>query len=97
MNCAANEIVTDFGCFPNDPVGFVQKFYAVGLSFVAGIALVTLILGGYMILTSKGMPDRVNIGKSYMFYSIMGLLLAIFGYVFIEVVLVNILHVPGFK
>jgi hypothetical protein len=97
MNCAATEIVTDFGCFPNDPVGFVQKFYAVGLSFVAGVALVALIIGGYMILTSQGVPDRVNIGKSYIYYAIMGLLLAIFGFVFIEVVVVNVLHVPGFK
>ena len=40
MNCAAAEIATDFGCFPNDPVGFVQKFYSVGLGFVAGIALI---------------------------------------------------------
>jgi hypothetical protein len=97
MNCQANEIVTDFGCFPNDPVGFVQKFYAVGLGFVAGIALIALIIGGYLVLTSQGVPERVNNGKAYIYYAIMGLLLAIFGFVFIEVVVVNILHVPGFK
>jgi hypothetical protein len=97
MNCAATEIATDFGCFPNDPVGFVQKFYSIGLGFVAGIALVALIIGGYLILTSKGIPERVNNGKAFIYYAIMGLLLAIFGYVFIEVVIVDILHVPGFK
>lgn len=97
MACAANEIVTDFGCFPNDPVGFVQKFYAVGLGFVAGVALIALIIGGYLILTSQGIPERVNNGKAYIYYAIMGLLLAIFGFVFIEVIVVNILHVPGFK
>lgn len=97
MACAANEIVTDFGCFPNDPVGFVQKFYAVGLGFVAGLALLTLILGGYAILTSKGDPARVNIGKAYIYSSIVGLLLAIFGFVFIQVIVVDVLHIPGFK
>lgn len=96
-SCALNEIHTDFGCFPNDPVGFAQKFYGIGLSFVAMVALVALILGGYAILTSKGDPHRVNVGKSYIFYAISGLLLAIFGFVFIEVVMVDILHVPGFK
>lgn len=95
--CAITEIQTDFGCLPNDPIGFVQKFYGYGLSFVGGIALLTLIFGGYTILTSRGQPDRVNVGKSYIFYSITGLLLAIFGYVFIQVVVVDILHVPGFK
>lgn len=97
MACPVNEIATDLGCFPNDPIGFVQKFYPVGLGFVGGIALLTLILGGYVILTSKGNPERVNIGKQYIFYSIMGLMLAIFGFVFIEVVIVDILKVPGFS
>jgi hypothetical protein len=95
--CSLNEVQTDFGCFPNDPIGFVQKFYGIGIGFVAGIALLSLIWGGYTILSSKGDPQRVNIGKSYIFYAICGLLLAIFGYVFIQVVVVDILHVPGFK
>lgn len=95
-NCGPTEINTELGCFPNDPVGFVQKFYPLGLGLVGGIALLTLILGGYVILTSKGDPQRVNIGKSYLYYSIAGLLLAIFGYVFIQTVIVDILKVPGF-
>jgi len=95
--CAVNEIATDFGCFPNDPVGFAQKFYGVGLGFIAGIALITLIYGGYVVMTSRGDPRRVNDGKSWIYYSIAGLLLAIFGFVFIQTVLVDILHVPGFK
>ena len=99
QGCAdySKEIMTDFGCFPNNPIGFAQKFYGYGLAFVAGISMITLILGGYSILTSRGEPGRVNIGKSYIFYSITGLLLAIFGWVFIEVVVVGILRVPGFK
>ena|SRR6266498_4413697 len=95
--CALTEIATDLGCFPNDPIGFVQKFYPVGLSFIAGVALLVLILGGYIILTSRGEPQRVNVGKSYIFYAIVGLLLAIFGFVFMQVVIVDILHVPGFS
>lgn len=97
MACGLTEIQTDLGCFPNDPVGFAQKFYGFGLGFVAALALITLMLGGYSIMTSRGDPQRVNIGKSYIIYSICGLLLAIFGYVFIQVVVVDILHVPGFK
>ena len=95
--CALNEIYTDFGCFPNDPIGFSQKFYGYGLGFIAGLSLLVLILGGYRVLTSQGDPTRVNEGKSYIFYAISGLLLAIFGFVFIEVIVVDILHVPGFK
>ncbi len=97
MGCSLNEISTDFGCFPNDPVGFVQKFYGVGLGFVAGLSLITLMMGGYAIMTSRGDPHRLNIGKSYIYYSIAGLLLAIFGFVFIQVVAVDILKIPGFS
>lgn len=94
--CSLNEIQTDFGCWPNDPISFVQKFYGYGVGFVAGISLLMLIWGGYTILTSRGNPSRVNIGKNYIFYAISGLLLAIFGYVFLQVIAVNILHIPGF-
>ena len=97
MNCAANQIATDFGCFANDPVGFVQQFYGVGLGFVGGVALLALIYGGFVIMNSHGDPGKVNNGKSYIYYAISGLLLAIFGYVFIQTVIVDILHVPGFS
>lgn len=97
MACSVKEISTDFGCFPNDPIGFVQKFYGVGLSFVAMIALLALIYGGYIVMTSRGDPARVRDGKSYIFYAVAGLMLAIFGFVFIQVVMVDILHVPGFN
>lgn len=91
------EIKTDFGCMPNDPIGFVQKFYGYGLSFVGMLALLMLIWGGYTVMTSRGDPTRLHNGKTTIFYAIAGLLLAIFGYVFIQVVVVDILHVPGFK
>lgn len=85
------------GCFPNDPVGFATKFYGYGLSMVGMLAVICLIYGGYVIMTSRGNPARVSNGKSYIYYAIAGLLLAIFGFVFIQVVVVDILHVPGFK
>jgi hypothetical protein len=95
--CAQSEVQTDFGCFPNDPIGFTQKFYGYGVGFVGGLALLMLIWGGYTILTSRGEPNQLNVGKSYILYAIMGLLLAIFGYVFFELIAVDVLHIPGFS
>lgn len=88
---------TDLGCIPNDPFGFVTKFYGIGLGFVGAVALLFMIYGGYIILTSQGNPDKLNNGKSYIFYALAGLLLAVFGYVFIQVVIVDILKIPGFS
>lgn len=97
MHCPKNEVATDLGCFPTDPAGFVGKFYGVGLSFIGMTALLFLIIGAYLILTSQGDPGQLRNGKTFIYYALGGLFLAVFGYVFIEIVLVNILQVPGFK
>lgn len=96
-NCGANEVATQLGCIPNDPVGFVGKFYGIGLGLIGGVAILFIIFGGYTILMSQGNPDQLNKGKNYIYFSIAGLLLAVFGFVFVEVVLVDILQIPGFS
>lgn len=95
MNCSASEVKTDLGCIPTDPIGFVAKFYSIGLSLIGGVALLFIIFGGYLVLTSSGNPQQLQKGKSYIFYAIIGLLLAIFGYVFVQII-VDVLHIPGF-
>lgn len=94
--CQTNETPTELGCLPNDPIGFVGTFYGWGLSIIGGVALLFIIYGGYLIVTCQGNPTQLRKGKSYVFYAIAGLLLAIFGYVFIEVIAKDILHIPGF-
>lgn len=88
---------TDFGCIPNDPILFASKFYGIGLSLLGGISLLFIIFGAYRIMTSQGNPKQLQDGKSYIFYAIVGLLLAIFGYMFIQIILIDVLHVPGFS
>ena len=91
------EIATDFGCLPNDPVGFVQKFYAWGLGMIGLVGLLFLIIGGYQLLLSAGDPSKIAKGKSYITYAIIGIFLAIFGFVFIEIIAGDILKIPGFS
>ncbi len=97
MNCQVNETWTELGCIPNTVPGFVSKFYGIGLGLIGGVALIFIIYGGYIITTSRGNPDRLKEGKSYIIYAIIGLLLAVFGYVFIEVIAVDVLQIPGFS
>lgn len=85
---------TDFGCIPNDPIGFVSKFYGIGLGFVGGVALLFIILGGYLILSSQGNTEQLNKGKTYIIYSILGLLLAIFGFALMEII-AGVFKIPG--
>lgn len=98
VSCAQGEVlIGETFCVPQDPVGFVSRFYGIGLSVVGSIALLFLMYGGYVILISRGNPDALNKGKSYIYYSLAGLLLAVFGFVFIQIVFVDILHIPGFS
>lgn len=97
MDCKVTEVKTDFGCIPMDPAGFVGKFYGVGLSIIGGLSVLFIIYGGYLFLTSQGNQLQVEKGKMYITYAIIGLLFAVFGFVFIQLLAVDVLHIPGFK
>jgi len=97
LACLPTEVSTELGCIPNDPVGFVAKFYGIGLGLIGGVAVLFIIYGGYVILSSQGNPQNLNRGKSYIMYAIIGLLLAIFGYVFVQIIAVDVLKIPGFS
>ncbi len=97
MTCLPTETPTELGCIPNTPVGFVAKFYGIGLGLIGGVAVLFIIYGGYIILSSQGNPAALNRGKSYIMYAIIGLLLAIFGFVFVQIIVVNVLKIPGFS
>jgi hypothetical protein len=97
LNCPEGQMETDLGCLPTDPVGFVEKFYAWGLWLISFVTVLFIIIGGYYIMTARGNPEQIAKGKSFIFYSIAGVLLAIFGFVFIEIITGQILKIPGFN
>lgn len=97
MVCPANTQSTDLGCIPTDPYAFVGSAYGIGLGLIGGVSLLFLIYGGYLVMISQGNPEKLNSGKSYIYYAIAGLVLAIFGFVILQLIAVDILRVPGFK
>ena len=94
---AGTHINTDLGCLPSTPAGFVSQFYSWGLGLIGLVGLLYLIVGGYYILMSRGNPETLQKGRSYIIYAIIGILLAIFGFVFISIITSNILKIPGFS
>lgn len=89
-------IPTDLGCVPSDVPSFVAKYYQYGLGIIGGVTVLFIILGSYIILTSRGNPQQLNNGKAYIAYALTGLILAIFGYLFVEVIARDLLRIPGF-
>ena len=95
--CNATEIKTDFGCLPLDPANFTGSLYTIGLGLVGGVGILFMIMGAYIVLSSQGDPSNIAKGKRYITYSIIGILMALFGYAFYQIIAVDILNLPGFQ
>src|SRR3989344_1233884 len=94
---AAACITTDFACLAKDPIQFTGALYTIGLGLVGGVGVLFMIIGAYLILTSGGDPSKVTKGKEFITYSVIGILLALFGYAFYQIIAVDVLELPGFS
>ena len=97
MDCKTGEMATDLGCIPGDPAHFVQFVYNIGLGLIGIVSFLSLIYGSYVLITSQGRPDEVNKVKDYLKYSVIGLVFAALGVLFVKVIVAQILQVPGFE
>ena len=92
-----NGINTAIGCIPiNDSsalIGFILR-WAIGIG--GGIAFILILVAGFQIMTSRGDPQRLQAGKELLTSAIAGLLLIIFSVFILQLIGVNILHIPGF-
>lgn len=94
--CPDGKLTTDLGDIPCTPAGFSSTLYGVGLGFIGVVALIFIIYGGYLILTSQGNPEQVGRGKSYITYSIIGIVLAVAGFALYQIIVVDVIKIPGF-
>lgn len=88
---------TALGPFSTSPEGFVASIFGVLLAAAGGIALFLIIRAGYKIMTSQGKPETIQEGRDQLIAAIVGLLFLIFSLVFLQVIGVDILHIPGLK
>lgn len=97
MACNSIQILANpSACLSREPVEFVSQIYRVGLELLVGpVALLFLIIGGYLILASRGNTEQLRRGKEYILYTLLGILLAIFGFIFVEAV-AGVIKIPGF-
>jgi hypothetical protein len=96
VGCKDGQLITDLGNIPCTPTGFATTLYGIGLSFIGVVALLFIVYGGYLILTSQGNTEQIGRGKSYINYAIIGIVLAVAGYAVYQIIAVDIIKVPGF-
>ena len=97
MKCEGGVFNTDLGAIPCDPAGFATSLYGIGLSFIGVVALLFIVYGGFLILTSQGESYQIRKGKSYITYSIIGVVLAISGYALYQILAIDVIKIPGFS
>lgn len=91
-----SEVRTAFGAFGVNPTDFVQRLMAILLSISGGIVLILIIISGYQLMFSQGDPEKVKLARERITSAVIGLLFLIFSLVILEVIGVDILHIPGF-
>lgn len=88
---------TAFGIWSTDPPAFVKSLFGILLSISGAIAVLIIMFAGYKMMMSQGDPEKIAGAKEQMTAAIIGLLFLIFSLVILQVIGVDILHLPGFK
>ncbi|OGH02880.1 MAG: hypothetical protein A2798_00425 [Candidatus Levybacteria bacterium RIFCSPHIGHO2_01_FULL_37_17] len=91
-NCTINSAI---GGIATTKDGFVKALLGVILSLSGGIALLLIIRSGFHLMTSQGNPEQIQAAKEQLTAAFVGLLFIIFSLVFLEVIGVDILNLPG--
>jgi hypothetical protein len=87
---------TAIGNVNTDAPAFIIKLFAILLSLAGGIDLLINIRAGYKLMTSQGNPEAVKAAREELTSALIGLMFLIFSLVILEVIGVDILHIPGF-
>ncbi len=79
-------IYTDFGCVNTTPSGLINFIYVLAIVISSMLAFLTLLIGGFLIMTSSGDPDKVNRGKTLVRNAIIGLIVIILAVVILGLI-----------
>lgn len=91
------EVKTAVGTIPTcDLNAFARWFVGWAIGIGGGIAFLLIILAGFRILSSGGNPDQIKAGKEQLTAAITGLLFIVFSVFLLQLIGVEILHLPGF-
>lgn len=89
------EFESAFGNFATDPGEFLRTVFGILLAASGAIALLLIMRAGYKIMTSQGKPETIQEGRDQLIAAIVGLLFLVFSFVFLQLIGVDILQIPG--
>lgn len=80
-------------CSLNDLAQLFVNLYTVGIAYVGGIALVFMVIGGFVLLTSGGQQERVALGKKILTTTVVGIAIVMTAYLIINIIQTQFLGV----
>lgn len=87
---------TAVGCIQADPKPIVQAVVTIGVGLAGGIALLMVLVGGFMMTISQGNPKQWQEARDMITSAVIGLLFVLFSVVILQFIGVSVLHLPGF-
>lgn len=88
---------TALGPIQTDVAGLVQNIFVILLGLSGGTALLLIIAAGYQMMMSQGNPEKVKEGRERLTAAIVGLVFIIFSTAILQLIGIDILHLPGFS
>ncbi len=92
-------IRTNLGSFRQEgaAAGVVQVLLNIMFSIIGGVALLFIIYGAFVILTSQNSPERLNYGKQLVYGAIIGVIFSFSAVFIINLLASGVLKIPGFS
>lgn len=92
----SSSLSTAMGCIDyNSATALTLSLLKIALSVVGGIALLLIIVAGFMIMTSQGNPDRLRASQELLTSAFTGLIMILFSVMILHLIGVIILQIPG--
>lgn len=91
-----NGLWTAVGCIQTSSTSILRTFITIGLSLGGSVALIMILVAGFMFSTSQGDAKRTGEAKEMLTSAIIGLLFIIFSVTILQFIGVNLLRIPGF-
>jgi len=95
--CLADKgIWTAVGCIPTNSTKMIQVLIKIGLLIGGGVALLVILMGAFSLSISEGDPKKTSEAKDQITAAIIGLIFIIFSISILQLIGVQILHIPEF-
>ena len=86
---------TAIGCIPVDNAGLATGLVSFLLAIAGGISVLFILFGSFTVATSASDPQKLQTGQSIITAAIVGLLFILLSVIFLQLIGVTILQIPG--